>query len=243
MFAAVMFLTRIRVPAAARRAPLARAVAWFPLVGAALGLAGAGIAQLLHRHAGAPAMMTALLVVALAVWVTGAIHLDGLADAADGFGGGRTPDAVLRIMRDPRVGSFGVLAVVLAISIKASAMATLVERHAEGAFLVAAPAVARWTVVPLALALPYARPSGGLGAAVTDSRRVGPAAIATVLAAAIAVAAAGAAAPVALTVAALITLAVGAHARRRIGGVTGDVFGACIELTETGVLVTGVFLT
>jgi cobalamin 5'-phosphate synthase/cobalamin synthase len=243
MLVALMFLTRVPVGMCPRRDDVARATLWFPLVGAGIGLCAAAIARGLAELPALPPMLGALLLVGLGAWITGAIHLDGLADTADGFGGGRTADAVLRIMHDPRVGSFGVLALVLAVGIKVVAIATLIDRRMAPAFLIAAPALARWTVIPLALWLPYARAEGGLGQSVAGTQTPGRAAIATVLAIGVAVIALGQRAVVVTGVAALVTLAVGRNARRRIGGVTGDVFGACVELTETSLLVTGVLMS
>lgn len=243
MLVAVMLLTRVPVRVRPRGDEVARATLWFPLVGAGIGLCAAAIARALAELPALPPILAALLLVALGAWVTGAIHLDGLADTADGFGGGRTADAALRIMRDPHIGSFGVLALVLAVSIKVVAIATLIERRMATAFLIAAPALARWTVVPLALWLPYARPDGGLGQAVAGHQTPGRTALATILAIAVAAIALRQRAVVVTGIAALVTLAVGLTARKRIGGVTGDVFGACVELTETSLLVTGVLMS
>jgi len=242
MLLAVMFLTRVPVPAGACRGNLGRAVAWFPIVGAGLGSCGAVFAYA-AMGAGVPPALTALLLVSLGAWVTGAVHLDGLADTADGLGGGRSRDAVLRIMRDPRLGSFGALALMLVVSIKAAALAVLLERGIYAALLVTAPALARATVAPLGGWLPYARPEGGLGKAITRHMTKATIAMTTATAAVIAIAALGAAAAGVLAAAAVVTLGIGASARRRIGGVTGDVFGACIELTEAAVLATGVLVT
>lgn len=242
MLLAVMFLTRVPVPAGACRGDLGRAVVWFPVVGAGLGLCGAGIAYAANEAA-VPPMLTALLLVSLGAWSTGAIHLDGLADTADGFGGGRSRDAVLRIMRDPRLGSFGALALILVVSMKAAALAVLVERGTYAAVLTTAPALARGTVAPLGFWLPYARPGGGLGEAIARKTTKVAVALTTAAAVVIALAALGAAGVAALVAAGVVTLGVGAAARRRIGGVTGDVFGACIELTEVAVLAAGVLVT
>jgi adenosylcobinamide-GDP ribazoletransferase len=241
MLVAVMFLTRFRVPAAPCRGDLGRAVVWFPIVGAALGLCGTVVAHMALEMAAVPPTLTALLLVSLGAWVTGAIHLDGLADAADGLGAGRDGDAALRIMRDPHTGAFGVVTLMLLMSTKVAALSVLLERGTHAAVLIAAPAIARWTVAPLGLWLPCARP-GGLGEAITRSATALAATAATVAAIAIAAAVLRADAVAALAAAAAVTLAVGNAARRRIGGVTGDVFGACIELTETAVLVTGVLV-
>jgi cobalamin 5'-phosphate synthase/cobalamin synthase len=190
-----------------------------------------------------PSTMTAALVVALGAWGTGAIHLDGLADMADGFGGGRTRDDVLRIMRDSSIGSYGATALVLVLTIKVLSVAELLQRGSGVPFLVVAPALARWTVAALAAWAPYARSGGGLGQAVTGGPSRDGLPIATVSAAIVAVAALQLEGIVMFAVAATVALWAGRLARRRIGGVTGDVFGAAVEITETAVLVGAVLIT
>jgi cobalamin 5'-phosphate synthase/cobalamin synthase len=243
LFVATGFLTRVPVPLVAGALDVGRAARWFPLIGAALGGAAALIAWTLHEAIGLPPALTAILVVGLGAWVTGAIHLDGLADTADGFGGGHTRDDVLRIMRDPVIGSYGAVGLVLIVATKVAALATLLERDAALPFLVAAPAMSRWTVVALGAWLPYARAEGGLGLAVTRASDVTGLVIASAITAAIALAALRTAAVLPWAAAALVTLMLGRAARRRIGGITGDVFGAGVELAETAVLVSGVLLT
>jgi cobalamin 5'-phosphate synthase/cobalamin synthase len=197
----------------------------------------------MHDVLGLPPALTAPLVVGLGAWATGALHLDGLADTADGFGGGRTREDVLRIMRDPAIGAFGATALVIVLGTRMTALALLLERGVGLPFLVTAPALSRWTVTALAACLPYARVEGGLGTAVVQGpRRIGFL-VATALTAAIAATALRSNAVAVWTVAALTTAWVGRTAQRRINGVTGDVFGACIEVTETAVLSCGVFLT
>jgi adenosylcobinamide-GDP ribazoletransferase len=242
MLAAVMFLTRVRVPASVARTPLGLATPWFPIVGAALGLAAVGVAAAMTRFTAAPPILTALCIVALGAWITGALHLDGLADTIDGFGGARDRDKVLAIMRDPRTGSFAVVALVLVIGIKANAIAELLRRNAYAGLLIAAPALSRWTVAPLGWWLPYARQDHGLGAAVTRSQTLPGVFVTTGVALAISFAAAGTRAVPLWGVATAITACAGMQARRRLGGVTGDVFGACVELVETGALTMAVLL-
>jgi cobalamin 5'-phosphate synthase/cobalamin synthase len=243
MLVAASFLTRLRLPAAAGAVDVGASVRWFPLVGAMLGCAGAAAAWVLRELGGMPSTMTAAIVVALGAWVTGAIHLDGLADMADGFGGGRTRDDVLRIMRDSSIGSYGATALVLALTIKVLSVAELLQRGAGVACLVVAPALGRWTVVALAAWVPYARSGGGLGQAVAGEPSRDGLPIATLSAAVVAVAALRLEGIVLLAVAAAVILWVGRLVRRRIGGVTGDVFGAAVELTETAVLVGAVLIT
>jgi adenosylcobinamide-GDP ribazoletransferase len=243
LLVATAFLTRVPVRVDADARDVGRAARWFPVVGAALGGAGAVVARGLTEIPNVPAPLAALAVVALGAWVTGAIHLDGLADTADGFGGGKTRDDVLRIMRDPRVGSFGALALILIVGIKVAAIAALLERRAAVSVLVVAPALSRWTVVMLAAWLPYARLDGGLGQAVTEHHDRHALLWATASAAVVAGIAAGWSAFVLGALAAAMTFVVGRAARRRIGGVTGDVFGASVELTETIVLIGAVLVT
>jgi cobalamin 5'-phosphate synthase/cobalamin synthase len=239
---AAAFLTRVPVPVIAAAADVKAAVRWFPLVGAAIGGVAALMSWILRDVLAVPPALTATLVVVFGAWVTGAIHLDGLADMADGFGGGRTREDVLRIMADPVIGSFGATALLLIVATKVAAITALLERDAARPFLVAAPAIARWTVSLLAAWLPYARSEGGLGLCVVQQPVV------TLLASTMLTATVGFAAlrddVVVVSLAALlVTLWMGRAARHRIGGVTGDVFGASVELTEAIVLVSGVVLT
>ena len=243
LFVATAFLTRVPVPLVADARDVGRAARWFPLIGGALGGAGALAAWGLRDLIGMPPALSAMLVVGLGAWVTGGIHLDGLADMTDGFGGGRTRDDVLRIMRDPVIGSYGAIALVLVIATKAAALATLLERDAALHFLVAAPALSRWTIVGLAAWLPYARPEGGLGQAVTRERDTTGLLLATAMTSIVTIGALRTAALMAWALAALVMVAIGRAARMRIGGVTGDVFGASVELTETTVLVGAVLVT
>jgi adenosylcobinamide-GDP ribazoletransferase len=243
LLVATAFLTRIPVRVDADGADVGHAARWFPLVGAGLGGVGALIARGLDHVTGVPPALGALLLVGLGVWVTGAIHLDGLADTADGFGGGRGRDEVLRIMRDPLIGSYGATALILVMSTKVGALATLLERHTAGAFIVAAPTVSRWTIVALSAWLPYARAEGGLGQAVTRECDMKGITFATAVTVVVAIALLRTDGLILWALASLVMIAVGRTAGRRIGGVTGDVFGASVELTETAVLVGAVLLT
>jgi cobalamin 5'-phosphate synthase/cobalamin synthase len=243
MLVATAFLTRVPIPLTAGAADVGRAARWFPLIGGALGGASALIAWGMREVIALPPVLTATLIVGLGAWVTGAIHVDGLADSADGFGGGHTRDDVLRIMRDPVIGSFGAVTIVLVVTMKVAALATLLERDAALPFLVAAPAMSRWTIVALGTWLPYARAEGGLGQAVTRASNVRELVIATAVTAAIALAALRTEAILPWAMTCLSTLMLGRAARRRIGGITGDVFGASVELAEATVLVSAVVLT
>jgi cobalamin 5'-phosphate synthase/cobalamin synthase len=243
LLVATAFLTRVPVRVHADGRHVGHAARWFPLVGTALGGLGALLARGFAEVPNLPVPLQALLLVGLGAWITGGIHLDGLADTADGFGGGHDRDDVLRIMRDPRIGSFGALALVLIVGIKVAALAALLDRRAATRALIAAPTLSRWTIVALGAWLPYARLEGGLGQAVTGPPDRGRLLWATASTAAVVAIVAGWHALVLGAVAAAMAALVGRAARRRIGGVTGDVFGAAVELTETAVLLGAVLLS
>jgi adenosylcobinamide-GDP ribazoletransferase len=236
--AALRFLTRLPVPlldprASQGAAELGRALAFFPLAGAALGAILAAAAWALAPHL-APGALAVLLVAALAA-LTGGLHLDGLADVADGLGGGHgDPVRTLAIMRDSRIGAFGAAALALVLLLKVAALSELLGRGEAGWSLFCAATLARTAAVPLVVLFPYVRPEG-LGRAFHDGGGPREVAIAAVLgAAAVAWPGVRAIAPAAasLATAALVALAV----RRRLGGLTGDAYGAAIELAEAAFL-------
>jgi len=237
LLAAVRFLTVVPVPfgRAASRESVGRSLAWFPLVGLGLGLALVGIDQGLERVL--PDAPRAWLVVLALAALSGGMHLDGLADSADGLlgAGGRSPEERLAIMRDARVGAYGALALIDVLFLKWSALVSLPHDLRAEALLLA-PCLGRATIAFGAWAFPYARPAG-LGLAVHQaSGRT-----ALVVAGAVALAAAGAllgCGGLVIAVAVMATaLAIGAWAARRLGGVTGDVHGALVEVSEAVTLV------
>jgi len=196
-----------------------------------------------------PAPLTAALVLVLSALLTGAPHLDGLADMADGFGGGRTREDVLRIMRDHAIGAYGAVALILLLAVRAAALTALIGAHHAEPTLIIAASLARWTAVPLGRFLPYARgrdpnsdsaQPGGLGAALTD--HVGPTELlgATFFAGAVAIGLGGTQGAIAWGAVALFTFGLGRECANRIGGVTGDTMGACTELCEALVYVVAV---
>lgn len=234
--AAVSFLTVLPV---ARRTQLdaddvGRGAPLFPLVGAGVGAVMGGLTALLARTV--DPTVAAAVGVAAGAGLTGALHLDALADTADGLGG-RTRDDALRIMRDHHLGAYGVVALALALLIKTAAVAQLAAGHAAPSALIAACALARAAPAPLAWALPYARPSEGKGRVL--SGRTTPVRAVGSLAIGLAVAAAAVRWHVlwAAGVAAAVACLFGLDARRRLGGVTGDVLGAVCEACETAILV------
>ncbi|MEM6385050.1 MAG: adenosylcobinamide-GDP ribazoletransferase [Pseudomonadota bacterium] len=220
---AFMMLTRL--PAGQIRGdapPLASCVWAFPLVGVVVG----GAMALAHSAAiaiGLPPLAAALLAIAASVVLTGALHEDGLADTADGFGGGATVTRKLDIMRDSRIGTYGVVALILTLALLASAITAAAHPWA----FVALSATSRTAMLFPMITLKPAR-SDGLGRSATVSLG---APMLTALAITLALTLLTGTVVTALVIL-LSSLAVTALARRQIGGQTGDVLGATQKLTE-----------
>jgi adenosylcobinamide-GDP ribazoletransferase len=232
---AVAFFTQVPVAASPDSAAQLADSAWaFPLVGAGIG-AVAAFAFLVAQLIGLGDWPSALLALLAGLLLTGALHEDGLADTVDGLAGGHDRERKLAIMRDPRHGTFGVLAIVLAVTLRAAALAQIGEAVYAGLALVAAHAASR-ALLPAAMwAVPPAR-TEGLGA---EAGRPRP--LAVVAAAAIAVAISLAAlgplrGVVALGLAWAALFAAARLAGRQIGGYTGDVLGALQQIAEIVIL-------
>jgi adenosylcobinamide-GDP ribazoletransferase len=220
-------------------ASFASALPWFPLVGAFLGLALHGAALLTGQ--GWPGG-TALLVVAGGTLLTRGLHLDGLADTADGLFGGRTRERALAIMKDSRMGAFGGIALVLALLAKLVAVSRLATLSAT-AWLVPAYVASRTVQAALSACMPYAREEGTAGAFVTAAGpRHAVGAIAAAMVILVGLGGPGWRWPAALGMALCVAILLGAGFRRRVGGITGDLLGAASELTETAVLLYGCVL-
>lgn len=235
LLSAIRILTIIPLPG--RDAGFsAAALPWFPVVGAALGAACWALAV-----AAGPdwAEGTAIASVILATLLTGGLHLDGLADAADGLGGGRDRETALAIMKDSRTGAFGVIAIALALIAKTVATARLI---ASGGivWLVAAAAISRFVQIDLMVRLPYARTEGTAAALAHGARRahwiLGLATCATII-----LPLCGALGALALVAAFCLSLTLGHWFKRRVGGVTGDLLGAASEICETVILLCAAF--
>ena len=209
---------------------LGRAVGHFPLVGVALGGLLAGLDLLLGTLL--PDGVTAALLLAVWVVLTGALHLDGFLDACDGLFGGHTREARLRILRDERVGAYALAGGVLLLLLKCTALAALPNRAPA---LVLAPTLGRWGASLAVVAFPYARPQG-LGRAMKDHAGWRQAVLATFTALVAAWCASGWVGLVVLVLAGAVTWAGARFARLRLSGLTGDIYGAICELVEMTVL-------
>jgi adenosylcobinamide-GDP ribazoletransferase len=240
--AATMLLTRVPIPVSAGSVDPARAAALYPVVGAAIGAIVAGVAV----GAGElwPVLIAATLAVATEVALTGALHLDGLADCADGMAG-RDREHRLQIMKDHSIGVYAAATLVLHLLLKVAALSALLQALSPEEMLlllIGAYAASRGAMLPLARLLPYARVEGtgrGVVQGLDTRQLVTGLALALVgLAAVIRVHPWGALLMALVT--AMTTLAIGLLAHRHIGGATGDVLGACAELTLLTMLLTGV---
>ncbi len=205
---------------------------WYVPVGALLGAILYFIAQI-----ALPAPLLGVLMVALLALLTRAFHLDGLADTFDGFGGGQTRERRLEIMRDHQTGVFGVTALVLTLILKVVAITFLIE-GGRTPLIFYAPLLSRFLVVAQAVFNPYARESGKAHSQVNDGKlRHVLVSLAWVLLSLLLFLPLIAEVAILLGIALVLTLLIAIRSRTLLGGVTGDVLGATVELSETLILV------
>ena len=236
---AIQFLTRLPVPRV-RFDPdsLARAAKFFPVVGLIIGLGASVLQRIAAPHLSHP--LVALLVLTFLILITSGLHEDGLADTADGFGGGWNREQVLTILRDSRIGSFGALALVVSVLARFLLLSTLpVNRFT--AFIVSAHVLCRWTTLPLSYFLPPAREGDGQGARIAQKISLASLLLGTLLSFAIVFYFMRIEFWIPVFVTLVITALSGLYYSRRIGGVTGDCFGATNQLTEIAIYFCGVW--
>ena len=244
LLTAAQFLTRLRVPTGPyRQDSLARAVKFFPLVGLLIGVGSTLVYFLLSPHL--PLAIVALLIVVYLVAITGCLHEDGLADSADGFGGGWERENVLAIMRDSRIGTYGAAAAVLSVLARVSLIAYLPNTGVI-AYLLVAPVLSRWTTLPLSFFLPPAREhtenqTDGQGARIARLTTSGSLVFGSLITCGIVFVALRARAVAPLLAAVSVSLLTALYYRHRIGGITGDCFGATSQICEIAVYLCGVW--
>ena len=232
----IHFLTRLPLP---RHAPpgdraVGQSVWAFPLAGVVVGLIGALVYALAHRL-GLPSWPSASLAVAATLGVTGCLHEDGLADTADGFGGGDTTERKLDIMRDSRIGTYGVCALALSLLLRTGALASLAEPGMVAAALIAAHAAARATMPVVMFLVPPARRDGlSYAAGQPSAARVAVAAVLAVLILGLCLG--PLLAVVAVVLLAIVIALMAGLSERQIGGQTGDVLGAIEQISEIVIL-------
>jgi adenosylcobinamide-GDP ribazoletransferase len=231
---AIAFLTRIPLGrfAAVDETGVANSSGWFPLVGVLLGAIYTLAAALLKDHL--PLAVAAVLIVLLDALTTGALHFDGLADTADGFGGGATREDILRIMRDHAIGTYGGVALIVVIALKVTAYDALLQQTNWIPAFILTPALARWSALLLTAALPYARASASPAKSMGKRPLIGG----TVLMAAALTAATSMRTWAAAAVVVAVTACFGSYCRHRIAGITGDTLGANVQLCESAALLT-----
>jgi adenosylcobinamide-GDP ribazoletransferase len=244
---AIQFLTRLPVPhlVGFQTSWLSESARFFPLVGALVGAIAVGVWCLGSLFF--PPLVAVGLMVSATLLLTGAFHEDGFADVCDGFGGGKTRDAVLAIMKDSRVGAYGSIGVVMMVGLKWSALVSLPYATLP-VIVIGAHMVSRWCAIGLIWRLPYVRAdaeakskplanslsgaswllSGALGALVLlpTLLLVDPAARSQLAVALLA----------ALILSGITTLLAAGYFKSRIGGYTGDCLGATQQLAELGFL-------
>lgn len=206
-----------------------RTAVWYSFVGLVIG----GITWIAWKGAMLILPPSVASVIVLIVWIslTGGLHLDGLADCCDGLLASATPERRLEIMKDPRLGAFGAIGLILILFLKAAMLATLTSSTSLG--IVLAASLSRWFILPVAL-FPLAR-TGGMGADFSSGLHRASVYISALLPFGLAIA---------LGLHGILSIAAGfivmglilQLAKKRIGGVTGDVFGLVVEVVEAIVL-------
>ncbi len=240
---ALKFLTIIPLLPRRRASPeeVGHSLGYFPVVGIIIGLILAGLNWLLTLFLPS-AVVNGLLLVALVV-ITGGLHLDGLADTCDGLAGHKTVEERWQVMRDSRVGAFGVIGVFLLLLVKYVSLNS-VPQNLMMATLVLMPVVSRWAMVYAVFAYPYARPTG-LGKAFKQGASWQSFTIATVITLVIAIGLARAASIAYFYLAGLVVMlgiwvivvAIATYLRQKFSGLTGDTYGAINEVAEVSVLI------
>lgn len=214
------------------RAELSGSMALFPVIGALQGAIIAGADYLLRLYL--PAGVVTVLVLIILVITNGGLHIDGFADTVDGLAGGRTPEERLSIMRDSRMGAIAAVFVALLLLLKYSAINSFAGTlRTKALFLF--PLMGRWSMVPMACGAPYARKEG-VGEAFAGNSYASLF-IATIFSAAALFLTHGAYSLILLFVLWTIAFISTAFFKRKLGGVTGDVFGFQSEVSEAAFLV------
>jgi adenosylcobinamide-GDP ribazoletransferase len=239
LLVAFQFLTRLPISRIAYQLDsLSRAAKFFPVVGLIIGFGASFLQHVLKPHL--DRALVALLLLTFLVLITGGLHEDALADTADAFGGGWNREQVLTILRDSRIGSFGALALVLSVLARLLLLSILpVNRFT--AFVVSAHVLCRWTTLPLAYFLRTAREGEGQGRRIAQKISPTSLLVGTLLSFAIVFYLLRREFWIPIVAALVITALSGLYYYRRIGGITGDCFGATNQFTEIAVYFCGVW--
>jgi adenosylcobinamide-GDP ribazoletransferase len=238
MTVALRYLTRLPTPAVSYTPDsLASAAKLFPVVGLLVGAGGAGLNRVLTSHASRDVVAVLLLV--YFVLITGGLHEDGLADAADGFGAGSNKEQILEIMRDSRIGSYGAIALVLSLLARFVLLSTL-PLQTVSFYIIGAHVLCRWTSLPLSFFLPPARAQEGQGAQVAQQVSLASLIFGTLFTIAVCYWAFRSRMWIPTAATTVLTLLSAFYYKSQIGGVTGDCYGATNQLAEIAVYLCGV---
>ncbi|MBA4492802.1 adenosylcobinamide-GDP ribazoletransferase [Paenactinomyces guangxiensis] len=228
-FHAIGFLSRIPVPVRENRDDWEKSPMWYPLVGLILGALITLFDMLIAGWF--PAFVRAVMDAAFWFFLTGGLHLDGLMDTADGLGAWRDRERTLQIMKDSRVGAMGVLAGVLSILFKVSLLASLPAANPLAVSVIAATVLGRTAVLGMMYAFPYIQ-EHGTGTGMKEKLTVRRFLFALLCMVIIVIFLTRWWAGVLLGAAAFVVLCFGWQVTKRLGGCTGDVYGAVIEGIE-----------
>ena len=213
---------------------LGRSMAYYPAIGLLLGFilwaAHWAFSLFLPRALGDG------LVLLILVILTGALHLDGLADTLDGLAAGKAPEERLRIMKDHRVGTFGAVGLILVLGLKFLALHSLLTQDVGKALLVALT-LSRWSMVQLTYRAPYARREGGLGLPFKENLKKREMVIATVISLAVSLFFLRFWGAILWLGVGVVTLLIQSFFEKKIGGITGDILGAANETNEVFALI------
>ena len=238
---ALQFMTAIPVTSSKSFGPdtLASAAVFFPVIG--LCIAGGGVVVNRALDPYVPHEAAIVIVLAYMVLITGGLHEDALADAADGFGGGWSKDQILAIMRDSRIGSFGAVGISLSLLARFVFLSNIPQER-FAVYLIAAQVISRWTALPLGCFLSPARSQDGQGSLV--AKRVTGFALVTgtILTIMIVGAVMRMTSVWVLFIGVVFSGGSALYYHSRIGGVTGDCLGATTQLTEVAIYLTGLVL-
>jgi adenosylcobinamide-GDP ribazoletransferase len=236
---AFQFLTRIPMPSTAFEVDsLSRAIKFFPLVGLVVGTGAVLLQRLLISHLSRP--LVALVVLSYLVLITGCFHEDGLADTADGFGGGWNKEQILLILKDSRIGSYGATALALSLLARYLLLASLPMEH-FAAYVISAHVLCRWSSLPLSYFLSPARELDSQGARIAKLTSLPSLIFGSVFSFAVVAFALRRSAVAPLLITLLVVALSGWFYFKKIDGITGDCFGATNQLAEIAVYFCGVW--
>lgn len=228
---ALGFLTRIPIPGDGGNidsGTLSKSIIFFPVVGAIIGTVNAGLFILFHSYLPRPVL--SVFIIALPIFMTGGIHFDGLLDTCDGIFSGRSRERSLEIMRDSRVGSMGVIAGILNVMLRYSILLEL-PASIIPVLLIAQAAAGRWAMALGLHFFPYAR-KDGLGQGFTAEKKIFYVALSSLLALLIALLITGTPGLLIVLIVGILALLIACWVKGKLGGLTGDVYGALNEVSE-----------